>query len=155
MTKIDQINPGQAPQAPAKSGSAGKTGSGDFARLLDQALTPEQSGSAAGADAPAGPAPVAGPAAPAPGLSEAQAMGVRGAERVLELLQRYADGLGEGASLKDLEPLVAELEGETSDLAGLRSGLAGDDDLAGRLDEVLSLAQAESIKFRRGDYNPA
>ncbi len=155
MTKIDQIAPGQTPQAPAKAGPAAKAEPGSFARLLDKALAPEpETPGPAPAQGP-GPAAAPSPAAPAQGLSEAQAKGMESAERVLALLERYAGELGRGKSLKALEPMVGELEDEAANLAELRSGLGQDDELSPRLEEVLSLATSEAFKFRRGDFNPA
>lgn len=155
MTNIDQIQPGQIPATPAtgKPKVAGDTGS--FARLLDQALgtggpAPAQSASAPAAVAP----PMEVQAVEA--LSQAQAQGVDSAEKVLDLLQRYADMLeGPGANLKQMEPVVEELETRAASLAQLRTTLGHGDELVSRLEEVLSLAATEAFKFRRGDFNPA
>ncbi|MFZ5587822.1 MAG: hypothetical protein ACOZHQ_18040 [Thermodesulfobacteriota bacterium] len=71
---------------------------------------------------------------------------------LLDSLESYAQALGNpGVSLKQLEPLAADLERRAEALeAGLAAGEA--DGLSGLAQEALTQARVEAIKFRRGDY---
>ncbi len=74
---------------------------------------------------------------------------------LLDSLDSYAQALGNPTwSLKELEPLAQDLEAKADQLEqGLAGGLLGDaGNLAGLMQDVLSQARVESIKFRRGDY---
>lgn len=74
---------------------------------------------------------------------------------LLDSLDSYAQALGNPTwSLKELEPLAQDLESKADQLEqGLTAGqLGGENNLSGLMQEVLTQARVESIKFRRGDY---
>ncbi len=106
-----------------------------------------------------------GPAAPAAGLPEATPVekvlgyGDGGLppvwfqiSGVVDSLDRYGEALGNPAyTLKDIEPLAAEMERQAETLqASLQKGGLGS--LRTLAEQALVHVQVESIKFRRGDY---
>ena len=71
---------------------------------------------------------------------------------LLDSLEEYSQKLGNiEFTLKDLEPLVQDLEGK---LERIRQEVnsASEDPLQDIAQQVLTQAQVEVIKFRRGDY---
>jgi hypothetical protein len=71
---------------------------------------------------------------------------------VVDSMERYGEALGNPVySLKDLEPLAADMEDQVESLlTKLDEGEFGS--LRELAQEVLAEAQIASIKFRRGDY---
>ena len=160
MSKIDQILPGQIGQ-PQEGRKPGTKTSGNFAKLLDEALG-LQGQSTAKATAPSQAFPGMAGVAPAgqvgspdatQGLSDLQREGVERAERAISLLEEYAERLGQpGLKLKELQPSLTALEQEAKSLAEVADRLEPDDELHGIVQEVLMRVAAESVKFNRGDY---
>lgn len=160
MTKIDHIQPGQVGQ-PQESSKPGSKTSGDFAKLLDEALGLQGQGaskvtattqSMPGVESVAPKSQVNPPDAPQ-GLSDLQREGVERAEKALTLLEQYAERLGQpDLSLKELQPSLTALEQEAKGLAEVADRLEPDDALHGIVQGVLMRVAAESVKFNRGDY---
>lgn len=71
---------------------------------------------------------------------------------VVDSIDRYSEALGNPVyTLKDLEPLAADMEEQAQSLqAKLQEGGFGS--LRGVAEETLAQAQIAAIKFRRGDY---
>lgn len=91
---------------------------------------------------------------PAPGVSPSpqtfQAMSV--SERAVDLLDAYARALVDPKlSLKDIAPMMDEMESVRSAVAQAGSLLSDNDPLKGIMSEVESALNAELMRFRRGD----
>lgn len=129
---------GRASSQRAESGAS-------FAEMLAQAVGTDNDGQAAAPAAVSAAAPAGMDNAPAPAIwSDLNGL--------LDSLDNYAQALGDpGVSLKQLEPMAADLERRAE---ALEAGLgAGDSEgLAGLAQEALTQARVEAIKFRRGDY---
>ncbi len=79
--------------------------------------------------------------------------GVQALEEGLNLLEKFAQGLGAGnTSLKDLAPLAAAMETDGRKLQDLAASLPGNSPLKAMAEEAAALAQVASLKFRRGDF---
>lgn len=159
MTRIDQLQPGQSPQTGAQKPAAKPAGEATFQSLLDEACRPE---SAAPAPTPA--APVAGVAKTAPTaktsaprqLDPLETEGMLHAERALDILETYQQGLGDkNKSLKELGGLVKAMDEEVAELTKVIDQMPPERELYGLLSEVAVTAMVESVKFNRGDYIPA
>jgi len=158
MSKIDQIDPGllqrgDEAKRPRRTGPGGE----QFQKALDEAL--EQPTAPAQAE-PAAPAPdplahlegVLPPVAPAK-LDPVQSQGVMQAERTLDALERFEQALGNsGRSLKQIAPLVRDLEDEVGRLNQVLAKLDSGDELHPILSQVAATALVQSLKFNRGDY---
>jgi archaellum component FlaC len=71
---------------------------------------------------------------------------------LLDCLEEYSQKLGNiEFTLKDLEPLVQDLEGKLDKIRP-EVNSASEDPLQDIAQQVLTQAQVEVIKFRRGDY---
>ena len=156
MSKIDQLQPGQAPQ----TGQAPKTdraqGGEAFQKILDQATQLAQ-GQEPSRAAQARLASQAAQAAQVPQTAQApsplQTEGLMRAGRTLDLLDTYALALADqGKPLKEVAGLVKSLQGEAEGLGQVMEKMDPQDGLYGLLQEVAATAQVESIKFNRGDY---
>lgn len=160
MTKIDGIVGGQPPLEPDKTGAAPKKGGPSFQAVLEKAAAGvEQVGPAdpasEAADAMADIADVKPPVTDLK-LSPLHTEGVMRAERTLELLGSYGELLGnESKSLKEVFVALSAMEDEVKELTGVLDQLDKDDQLYPILEGVAVTAMTESIKFNRGDYNPA
>lgn len=154
MTRIDQLTPGQLSQADKIGKTAGPGQGPSFQDFLEKAVDLEAADPTAGASAPA--APVAAQPVTAVGRAdEAQAAALTQAEKALALLDEYQAGLGDPAtSLKALDGVVRSMEDQSRELSLAMGGLEPDDRLRGLLSEVAATTEAETIKFRRGDYLP-
>ncbi len=164
MTKIDQIQPGQtgAPQGPRPSGpgQAGEV----FQKVLEQAhqraetsppVRPQAAVPVSSYDPLAGLNGVKPPLA-ADALGPGQTEGLMRAERALELLEDYQHALAdEKKPLKEMHGLVKALDSEVQELTQVLDKLDPQDGLYGILQEVAVTAMVQSIKFNRGDFNPA
>lgn len=155
MSKIDQIQPGQPPQVGQPAPTARPQGGQAFQDILNQATQAVQAPAQAAAPAPAqvaGP-PVASAAAAAAPPTPLQSEGLARAGRTLDLLDAYALALADQSKpLKQVAGLVKSLEGEARELGELLGRMDPRDGLYGLLREVAATAQAESLKFNRGDY---
>lgn len=73
--------------------------------------------------------------------------------KFLDIMDEYANKLGNpGVTLKDISPLISEIENENSQLKILAESLPPLDDIKPLLDEVLIRSSVEIIKYNRGDY---
>lgn len=71
---------------------------------------------------------------------------------LLDILDEYSQNLGNAKnSLKDLEPLIDEMEDQIQGIDG-DIDIENSDPLNGLAQQVLAQTQAEVIKYRRGDY---
>ena len=144
--KIDAILPGSNI---APSPRAEKT-EGNFSEFLRDAL------------APAGSAPnntlgiFNHPAIAYPipqNLTPLHSEGLARGERVLNSLDSYAASLADNRqTLKQVEAKMLDMENELQGLATVLDGLGPNDQLAQILQEIISTATVESIKYRRGDF---
>ena len=76
-----------------------------------------------------------------------------GAQRLLDTFSEYQQKLMDTAySLKDLSPLVQEMEMGNSSLVSAVNRLPDGDALKDILNQVLIASSIEVIKFNRGDY---
>ncbi len=74
-------------------------------------------------------------------------------QRLLSALDEYSQGLADPQkSLKDLEPLVADLEKGAADLSELNQTLPEGSELKDLCGQASILATVEAAKFRRGDF---
>jgi hypothetical protein len=74
--------------------------------------------------------------------------------KLLDNLEVYSQKLGDpNVSLKELYPLLKEIEAQNTELMPKLNGLTDGDGLKSILNQALSVASIESAKFRRGDYN--
>ncbi|MBI4799813.1 MAG: hypothetical protein HY794_14030 [Desulfarculus sp.] len=155
MSKIDQLQPGQPPQIGQTPQTARPQGAPAFQEILNQATQAAQAPDPAAAPTQAQPttqaAPVAAPAAVAP--TPLQSEGLLRAGRTLDLLDSYALALADQSKpLKQVAGLVKSLEDEARGLSEVLGRMDPQDGLYGLLREVAATAQAESLKFNRGDY---
>mgnify|MGYP001111081476 CR=1 FL=1 len=73
-------------------------------------------------------------------------------EQAVDMLDSYAKSLSDPAqTLKQIAPVVDELEAMRSSILEARSFLADSDRLKGVMDDVASAINTEVLKFRRGD----
>lgn len=74
-------------------------------------------------------------------------------DSVLSVLDRFSEALADpGKSLKEIDPLVKELEAGASSLEKLSSRLPEGNELKDLVDQTAVLAAVEAMKFNRGDY---
>ncbi|MDR3135662.1 MAG: hypothetical protein LBU69_06180 [Deltaproteobacteria bacterium] len=72
---------------------------------------------------------------------------------VLDILEKYVAALGDPqVTLKELAPLVDNLDEGASKLDKLASGLSKDDPIKQLTNETAALAAVEALKFKRGDF---
>ncbi len=71
---------------------------------------------------------------------------------LLDLMETYSRKLGSASALKDISPVVHDLERETDSLKSVSETLPPHDEIKPVLDEVLIRSSVEIIKFNRGDY---
>ena len=78
------------------------------------------------------------------------------AERLLDVLGEYQRKLADPVfTLRDISPLVQQLEALNSDLVPEIDALADGDELKDILSEVIIASTVEVVRFNRGDYvNP-
>ncbi|MFH1058437.1 MAG: hypothetical protein V1797_07140 [Pseudomonadota bacterium] len=159
MTRIDQLQPGQTPQAGAQKTAAKPAGEASFQSLLDEACRPESAAPAPIPAASAAPAAqtaqTARPSAPRQ-LDPLETEGMLHAERALDILETYQQGLADKKrSLKELGGLVRAMDEEVAELTKVIDQMPPERELFGLLSEVAVAAMVESVKFNRGDYLPA
>ncbi|MEK6709274.1 MAG: hypothetical protein AABZ64_01715, partial [Nitrospinota bacterium] len=112
---------------------------------------------AGSAGSPSGAQGVTAPPAPYLGPIEAPQAGpnsVAGlSERFFQLAERYQTQLADpNASLRDIAPLVRDLESHRDQLAEQLNTLPAGDPGRRLLEEMAALISSESVKFHRGDY---
>lgn len=158
MTRIDQFQPGQATPPGAPKPAARPDGGPSFQQALDEACRPE-SAAAPAPVAPPAPAKASAPTAAAQAprkLDPLQTEGMLRAERALDILEAYQQGLADKKkSLKELGGLVKAMDDEVAELTRVLERMTPEHDLYGLLSEVAVTAMVESVKFNRGDYVPA
>ncbi len=72
---------------------------------------------------------------------------------LLDAMERYGQALGDpNRTLKEVEPLAAELEAQAQALASALQAGEVDPSLEELAQQALARAQVEALKFRRGDY---
>jgi hypothetical protein len=76
-------------------------------------------------------------------------------ENYLNMLNEYQEKLGNpDVTLKELSPLLDQMNAEEGQLSSALNSLSDEDELKGIINETLILSSLETIKFNRGDYNP-
>lgn len=157
MSKIDQIGGGvQAGESRPGQRGVGAGQGASFDDFLTRAIDEGQASQAAGE--PTGLGGVGQVAAPVEVLDatgQAHVTAVAQAEDLLATLEQYAQALGQGGSLKDLAGVVQAMETQAGLLGEATDQLPQDDELAGLLRQVRARAEAEAMKFNRGDFIPA
>lgn len=80
---------------------------------------------------------------------------IHGAEQLVDTLDAYREKLDEdGATMKDVEPLVQQMTSQSEALASMsRSEEASDDKLQGIVDQALVLSSMEIARYNSGHYN--
>jgi len=74
-------------------------------------------------------------------------------ENFLNVLNEYQQKLKDPHfSLKEIDPLVKQMEKEKENLAPVLDSIVEDDDLKDILNQALVTSSLETIKFNRGDY---
>ncbi|OQY14557.1 MAG: hypothetical protein B6I30_00220 [Desulfobacteraceae bacterium 4572_187] len=74
-------------------------------------------------------------------------------ENLLNMLDEYQRKLGDQRfSLKEIDPLIKQIEKEKENLAPVLDSLVEDDGLKDILNQALVTSSLETIKFNRGDY---
>jgi len=74
-------------------------------------------------------------------------------ENLLNILDEYQQKLKDPHfSLKEIDPLVKQMEKEKENLAPVLNSLVEDDGLKDILNKALVTSSLETIKFNRGDY---
>jgi len=74
-------------------------------------------------------------------------------ENLLNVLDEYQQKLKDSHfSLKEIDPLVNQMEKEKENLAPVLDSLVEDDGLKDILNQALVTSSLETIKFNRGDY---
>jgi hypothetical protein len=76
-------------------------------------------------------------------------------ERLVDTLDAYREKLGEnGATMKDVEPLMQQMTSQSQALATMSQSEKGaDDKLQGIVDEALTLSSLEIARYNSGYYN--
>ncbi|MBT8351814.1 MAG: hypothetical protein KJO26_11365 [Deltaproteobacteria bacterium] len=74
-------------------------------------------------------------------------------ENLLNILDEYQKKLKDpDASLKEIDPIIKQMEKEKENLAPLLESIKEDDGLKNVLNQVLVTSALETMKFNRGDY---
>ena len=86
--------------------------------------------------------------------SSTRLAGLTLSEKTIDILAAFSEAL-ENLSLssENLQPIIEELEGETTALLDIKEQLDADDPLAELLDRIAAVAYLETEKYRRGDYD--
>ena len=75
------------------------------------------------------------------------------AERMLDILDNYQQELSDpNAPLRDIHPLIQEMEMENERLTPILDSLPGGDGLKDILNQILITSSVEVMKFNRGSY---
>ncbi len=128
--------------ASARPHTAKAEGGGNFSELLAQAVN--NSAELTAAHGVTAPAQVNGGGGMPPLWYQVNGL--------LDQMERFGQALGDqGLTLKDIEPLAKDLE-QKAGAMGRALNAGGDHSLQELARSALAQAQAEVIKFRRGDY---
>lgn len=74
-------------------------------------------------------------------------------ENLLNILDEYQKKLKDpDASLKEIDPIIKQMEKEKENLAPILESIKEDDGLKNVLNQVLVTSALETMKFNRGDY---
>jgi hypothetical protein len=74
-------------------------------------------------------------------------------ENLIGLLDQYRHKLADpGITLKNIDPIIKEIDQETENLAPVLDSLPEDEDLKNIVNQTLVTASLEVSKFYRGDY---
>lgn len=74
-------------------------------------------------------------------------------ENLLNILDEYQKKLKDpDASLKEIDPIIKQMEKEKENLAPVLESIKEDDGLKNVLNQVLVTSALETMKFNRGDY---
>ncbi len=155
MADIPSIQPagGSGATDPGRPGKNDKSIQGpSFSDVLDKTSQAGAAGAAGQIPGAPGPLPPAyiGPVESAPAARESVA---RVSEEFFRLFDTYQTRLGSpDASLKEVEPLMRDLELLRDKLMGELEALPQGDPGRGILEEMAGLVTSESAKFNRGDY---
>ncbi|MBI3126779.1 MAG: hypothetical protein HYZ11_04155 [Candidatus Tectomicrobia bacterium] len=154
MTDITPIQPSGAPGRPDPAHGTHPAGQpdGSFAKFLEEAARTGGAGAlgapAAGQGVPISPAPYIGPIESGAG-TPIRELG----RQFLALAEQFQARLADPKStLRDIAPLVRDLEAHRDRLAGELQSLPAEDPGRGLLEEMAALISSESVKFHRGDY---
>jgi hypothetical protein len=75
-------------------------------------------------------------------------------ERLLDTLDAYRQKLGDReVALKDMDPLIHEIKGQSEGLSSKVDALPDADPLREILNQTLIISSLEVLKFNRGDYS--
>ena len=88
-------------------------------------------------------------------LSKVESPTIDQVENYLNILSEYQEKLGNpDVSLKELSPLLDQMNEEKGKLSSALDSLPNEDGLKEIANETLIISSLETIKFNRGDYNP-
>ncbi len=88
-------------------------------------------------------------------LSKVENPAIGQVENYLNILNEYQKKLGNlDVPLKELSPLLDQMNAEKGELSSALDSLSDEDGLKGIVNETLVVSSLETIKFNRGDYNP-
>ena len=74
-------------------------------------------------------------------------------ENLLNILDEYQEKLKDpGISLKEIDPIIKQMEREKKNLAPVLDSIVEGDGLKNILNQTLVTSSLETIKFNRGDY---
>ena len=139
LTGLNNAGPTSTNQTKSPSGK-------DFQQLLDNQLqsVSETEKTTASSQIEAG----------IPFSPELRTAGLALTETTINTLESYSQALANSRLTgKDIEPLVAFLEEETSGLMELKEQLPENDSLGEILERVATVTYLETSKYRRGDYD--
>lgn len=135
---------------PAGGHRQAKPPAGDFSTVLKETLATAPKTNAA-LQQPLSVNSVA--AARRPEISMAKPSIIAGVENLLNLLDAYRQKLAEpGQTLKQIQPVLAEILRQKQSLMPALETLAGGDGLKDIVNQALVTASLEEIRFNRGDY---
>lgn len=158
MTKIDQLDPALLGQTGQTQKAAQRPESKAFQKALGEAIDKadaprKPSGPAEAFDPLNHLAGIKPPLTANPDLSPVHTEGLMRAERTLDSLERFEQALGDQRrTLKEVAPLVEDMEGELSELTKVLEGMDENDELYPMLNDVAATAMVQSLRFNRGDY---
>lgn len=161
MSRIDVLQPGQTRQSETTATPGRPEGAQSFQEMLAQAnrleaaTAPADSVALDTTFATTQAAQAAETLVPGP-LDPLEVEGMLRAERTLDILNAYQQGLGDRKkTLKELGGLVKAMDQEVAELTKVMERMQPGQPLYGLLSEVAVTAMVESVKFNRGDYVPA
>ncbi len=127
------------------------TPTGGFGQLLEKAMNP-QSGRAPATSALPPLQSLSNVSFVVPTVTE-RSQTVKSIDELLNVIESYQVKMADPkVSLKEIHPLVQQMEKKTSELAPVAEALPDGDKLKEILNRVLVASTVEIIKFNRGDY---